>query len=130
LTTRHIKAINTTKAQILIASTHYSSDRSLLIVKLVLKNAGKSTWLQRPSFAGQVTVAVRTDPLDSSDFRELPRSPIPHNVKPGEEVTVDLRLPVTPDDLQQKWFVDLVAENCFWFSSHGTSSAAIVLSES
>lgn len=114
-----------TRAEVSILEAKIDEHQSQLSARVKLKNTGETLWLHKARTAGWVTVAVRTDPLGGDAFQELARTRLPRDINPGEEITLELilRLPVNYKD--STWYVDLVNEEIFWFSTRGTVAAPL-----
>jgi hypothetical protein len=85
-------------------------------VTVRIENRGVFTW----SSAGENPVNLGMRWRRRADNRLLPqepRWPLPHEVAPGEEITlaVSLEAPSSPGDYELEW--DMVQENVAWFSS-------------
>lgn len=100
-----------------------------IIVRLLLANTGNTVWLHESTTTGMVTVAVRSDPLNDKNFLELPRQKLPHNVFPGEHLSLDLDLHLPDTYYDVTWYVDLVNEGLFWFSTRGTDPVNLIIPE-
>jgi SAM-dependent methyltransferase len=122
-TSRDHKAL--TRAEIAIKAVNLQSDKSSLVVTVRLKNTGETTWLSRAIGYGWVTVAVRSDPIGGPHFHELSRFNLPGPVDPGAELILDLCLSMPQIASRKSWYIDLVNENLFWFSSRDTKPARL-----
>jgi hypothetical protein len=62
------------------------------------------------------------------EFQEAePRTSIPRNIDPGETFVLDVTVTLPDAKRGDRWFVDLVNEQFFWFSKKGSEPAEVVL---
>ena len=99
----------------------------LLVVRAV--NRGAETWrAASPSGIGQVRVGVQLvdgeGHLVSKDYH---REPLPHDVAPGQEVTVQCRCGVPLGPGRRGLKVDLVVEGVTWFEAVGSAAPVVML---
>lgn len=97
-------------------------------LRATLRNAGPSVWLAAPrEFGGQVVLGLKLCAADGTVLTDaLPRAALPHDVAPGEAVTLThaFRLP---------WFeagayllrLDPVAESVGWFEQFGSPPVSV-----
>jgi len=92
------------------------SARGIITVPLTLVNKGQMTW---PA-SGVLPIDISYHWLSAKDdvylFFEGLRTPLPHDVAPGETLSVNaiVQAPPRPGDYRLQW--DLVHENVTWFS--------------
>ncbi len=95
-------------------------------VRVRLLNRGVTAWRHRPAAAGYVTAALHQDVPGGPAFREgAPRGRLPRTILPEQDVVLDLtyRLPGCPGG--GPWYVNLVNEGHFFFSTRGTTPALV-----
>jgi SAM-dependent methyltransferase len=99
------------------------------IDRLRITNAGSVTWKARGRrFGGQVTVGLKVCDARGEVLREdLGRTPLPHDVVPGEEIEIEMTvaglLPTGHSGLRY----DMVVEGVTWFEFQGSPCAKRVL---
>lgn len=116
------------RAGITVLDTHFDAARRQVKLRLQLHNQGETVWLTKRQYGGYVTIAFRQGRLGAADFLEaIPRCQLPRPVSPGETLVMeaDYLLPETCSDAP--WWVDLVNEDHFWFSTRGTIAARVTL---
>lgn len=90
--------------------------------RLRVKNAGTVIWRARGRrFGGQTTVGLKVCDAGGNVLREdLGRTPLPHDVAPGESIDVDMR--VAGDLVTGRYDLryDMVVEGVTWFEFHGS----------
>lgn len=125
LTTRNHS--DDTRANIVVRSINWDTDNLFLQVEVDITNTGKTTWLHQAHGHGWVTVAIRSATL-GGDFVELERSPLPRSIEPGENVRLFIARKLPENYREVQWYVDLVNEEMFWFSTRGTDAVPISIS--
>jgi 2-polyprenyl-3-methyl-5-hydroxy-6-metoxy-1,4-benzoquinol methylase len=117
-----------TLAQIEVQDVDVDRDNLSAQVAVRLLNIGETTWLQDPTIAGGVTVALRQETPESTGYREaMPRHQLPDDIAPGSSVVLKLEYQIPQDYDKAPWYLDLVNEQYYWFSSRGTEPARIEL---
>jgi ubiquinone/menaquinone biosynthesis C-methylase UbiE len=90
--------------------------------RLRITNAGSVTWKARGRrFGGQVTCGLKVCTPAGEPVREdLGRTPLPHDVAPGEtiEVAVTVAGALSPGRYELRY--DMVVEGVTWFEFHGS----------
>jgi SAM-dependent methyltransferase len=90
--------------------------------RLRITNAGTVTWKARGRrFGGQVTCGLKICSADGEVLREdLGRTPLPHDVAPGEEIEIEMRVAgVAPGRYVLRY--DMVVEGVTWFEFLGSA---------
>ena len=102
----------------------------VLVVRAV--NRGASAWhAATRSGIGQVSVGVQlVDAEGRLTSRDYHREPLPHDVAPGQAVTVSCRCALPPGPGRRGIKVDLVAEGMTWFEAAGSSAPILMLNDS
>jgi SAM-dependent methyltransferase len=103
-------------------------DRAAGIARLQVRfaNRGDTAWLAASRGAGWVSIALRRGEPGSPGFLEgESRHRLPRTLPPGEEVVLDLAFRLPAGSFDDTWYLDLVNEDVFWFSSRGTRAAAV-----
>jgi SAM-dependent methyltransferase len=126
LTTRNHPSDTT--AEIRILSVILYAEQQYFDLEIELTNTGKTVWLDRSKERGWVTIAVRSEKLGDQNFTELPRNNLPKSVYPGERLRLKFRYALPKDYTEVNWYIDLVNEGIFWFSTCGTLHAALKIS--
>jgi SAM-dependent methyltransferase len=90
--------------------------------RLRIRNTGSVTWKARGRrFGGQVTCGLRVLDAEGRIVREdLGRTPLPHDVAPGETIAIDMTV---AGGLEAGVYVlryDMVVEGVTWFELHGS----------
>jgi len=116
-----------TSGEIYVLGAELSPAGDRLSVNVELANTGKTTWLAEATMKGWVTLALRTDPMDSPDFVEFPRHRLPYAVAPGDVVELIVEYELPADFTEREWFFDLVNEEVFWFSSQGSAPTQLAV---
>jgi SAM-dependent methyltransferase len=100
-----------------------------LVVRAV--NRGAATWPAISSSGiGQVSVGVQLVDADAKLVsRDYHREPLPHDVAPGQTVTVTCRCAPPPGAGRRGLKVDLVAEGVTWFEAAGTTAPVLMLND-
>jgi SAM-dependent methyltransferase len=86
-------------------------------------NAGDVIWRARGRrFGGQVTLGVKVFGSDGQLLREdLGRTPLPHDVAPGENVTVTVPIQGVLPAGMYELRIDMVVEGVTWFEFQGST---------
>ncbi len=110
-----------TEAEIVLLGQVVDALASRASLKAQLVNRGETVWLPGTfPRTGCVTVALFQGTVGGPQFRESAiRHPLPRAVLPGEQLILDLSWPLPPGYEQAPWYLDLVSEHLFWFSSRG-----------
>ena len=97
-------------------------DGRQLVLQLTVENAGSSFWPTAASYpfpTGAVTIAPYLAG-ERGERVELPRTPLPHSLRPGESARLVVRVPRELAAGHAEIRVDLVREGVHWFSEHGS----------
>jgi SAM-dependent methyltransferase len=116
-------------ARIEVLQARVDSPAKKAYVKVRLVNTGKTLWLRerRPPL-GFVTVSLYQGKPGGPGFREAhPRHPLPQAVAPGQTLTLETTYSLPEDYQRAPWYLDLVNEHYYWFSSRGTVPAEVEL---
>jgi ubiquinone/menaquinone biosynthesis C-methylase UbiE len=91
--------------------------------RLRITNAGTVTWKARGRrFGGQVTCGLKICSEAGDVLREdLGRTSLPHDVAPGEQITVDIAVAGELGPGRYLLRYDMVVEGVTWFESQGSS---------
>ena len=93
--------------------------------QIVVRNSGDVIWRARGrGYGGEVTAGVKVCSEDGTVLRDdLGRTPLPHDMAPGEEVRLDVRIPgrLAPGRYLLKY--DMVVEYVTWFEQYGSLPA-------
>lgn len=123
--TRDPEAKTSASIQVVTCERDFEARKAHLKVRL--SNTGETTWLNNRGFkAGYVTLSLHQGKPGSAECREAhPRHLLPQPVAPGHQLLMDavFDLPEAPD--RAPWYVDLLNEHHFWFSSRGTVPAEV-----
>jgi SAM-dependent methyltransferase len=115
-----------TEAEIEVLESALDRTSGIALLKVRLLNRGETAWLVGSHGAGWVSIALRRGEIGSADFLEgESRHRLPRTLAPGEAVVMDLSFRLRPDTFDGPWFLDLVNEGAFWFSSRGTRAATV-----
>ena len=97
--------------------------------RLRVRNAGTVTWKARGRrFGGQVTCGLKVYAPNGDLLREdLGRTPIPHDVHPGEECVIEIKVPGALETGTYQLKYDMVVEGVTWFESQGSPCPQRVL---
>lgn len=114
-----------TRARIEVLSMHRGGEGRAAL-RLRLTNTGRTLWLDGERRVGQVRLALRSERLEDRLEAE-PRHDLPRAVRPGETIEGEWAFTLTEDHERHRWYVDLVNEGLFWFSSRGTDPAPVEL---
>jgi SAM-dependent methyltransferase len=95
-------------------------------LKVRLINRGETAWLAGSHGVGWISIALRRGEVGSPGLVEAAsRRRLPRTLPPGEEVVMNLNFRLPADSFEDAWFLDLVNEEVFWFSSRGTRAPAV-----
>jgi ubiquinone/menaquinone biosynthesis C-methylase UbiE len=125
-TTRELSA--RTQAQITILDAQMDKAMPSVKVKVKLVNTGETVWLHSVPIrerGGYVTVPLFTVLENGQKLEGQPRACLSRNVKPGEEIVLDLTYVLPEGTGDRIWAVDLIDEMLFWFSDRGTKPAVV-----
>jgi hypothetical protein len=97
--------------------------------RLRITNAGTVTWKARGRrFGGQVTCGLKVCDLQGAILREdLGRTPLPHDVAPGEAVDIESSVVGVLPSGQYVLRYDMVVEGVTWFEFQGSPCVRRVL---
>lgn len=116
-----------TEAEIDIVERHLDESERQVNLHLRFHNTGETIWLPSGD-RGAVQIALRTGEPGSAEFFEVEsRCQLSAAVPPGTTVDVEATFPLPPDFRRNEWFVDLVNEQLFWFSTRGSQAAPVGL---
>ena len=89
--------------------------------RLRIRNTGSVIWRARGRrFGGQVTCGLKVCTLDGEVIREdLGRTPLPHDVRPGEEIAIEMTIGGLPAGRYELRY-DMVVEGVTWFEFQGS----------
>jgi ubiquinone/menaquinone biosynthesis C-methylase UbiE len=108
-------------AAIEILEVRHADGEARCDVTVRLVNTGPTAWLSGAGL-GRVTLALRQQTQSDSPVVEAsPRSPLPRLVAPREEVTMSVGFLLPAGSERETWFVDLISEGNYWFSSRGVA---------
>ena len=98
-----------------------------LIARVTARNSGDSRWLATADpMGGRVSLGSKLfDPAGALVSDALGRTPLPHDVDPGEQVTVECAIPLS-DGLAPGAYrlrFNLVNEGIGWFEQYGSGAA-------
>lgn len=118
-----------TRARIELLDMHFCKISSTLRLKVKLFNCGKTRWLNKSDTGnGFVTLALYQGKYSKSDFREAePRNNLPEEVLPGQYIEFEASYKMPEDCQEQPWYLDLINEGYFWFSSRQTLPLRIII---
>jgi hypothetical protein len=88
------------------------------IAHLSLENAGTATWRSRAEDGVQASFHW-LDPLGNPIVWDGPRTPLPHEVAPGEHVALTVAVTAPRPPGRYRLAFDLVEEHRFWFAEVG-----------
>ena len=90
--------------------------------RLRIRNTGSVTWKARGRrFGGQVTLGLKVcDARDEVLREDLGRTPLPHDVGPGEEIAVEMTVAGLLPSGHYRLRYDMVVEGVTWFEFHGS----------
>lgn len=95
-------------------------------ISVKLRNEGDLTWYHNSSRSHLVKIGVWVTAEDGRNLTGEPiRFSIPRDMKPGNEVVLDLDLPPIEEKGSFRLHVDLVKENYYWFRDKGSPLLAI-----
>jgi SAM-dependent methyltransferase len=117
-----------TEAEIEVLESALDRASGIARLKVRLVNRGETAWLAEAASrgVGWVSIALRRGEPGSPRFLEgASRHRLPRTLPPGEEVVLDVTFRLPADSFAGAWFLDLVNEEVFWFSSRGTRAAAV-----
>jgi SAM-dependent methyltransferase len=97
-----------------------TEDGRRLSLQVQLRNTGDTDWQTGPFGHGAVTVGPYV-PLPDGSRRELPRTPLPRAVQPGDGLPIEIVVPLDAAGDVDKIAVDCVREGIAWFSDLGSS---------
>jgi hypothetical protein len=105
-----------------------SADAESFRLRLRLTNAGDTIWLaEPPETRGTVSVGVQlVDATGAVADRDYLRIPLPKDVTPGETVEIEAVV-ARPAGRDDRFAVDLVAEEICWFVTHGSKPLVFAL---
>ena len=89
---------------------------------LRIRNTGDVTWKARGRrFGGQVTCGLKVCTVQGEVLREdLGRTPLPHDVHPGEEFVIEINVPGALETGSYQLRYDMVVEGVTWFEFQGS----------
>jgi 2-polyprenyl-3-methyl-5-hydroxy-6-metoxy-1,4-benzoquinol methylase len=125
-TTKDVSA--RTEAQITILNAQIDKSIQSITVKVKLVNTGDTVWLHSVLLSdrgGFVTVPLFSRLENGQRIEAEPRARLPWNVRPGEEVVLDLTFLLPEGSGDRIWAVDMIDEELFWFSDRGTIPAVV-----
>jgi hypothetical protein len=94
--------------------------------RVSVENAGTATWRSRG--AGGVQASFHwLDPLGNPIIWDGPRTPLPHDVAPGERVEIELAVSAPRPPGAYRLSFDLVEEHRFWFGEVGCTPLEVEL---
>ncbi|MBN1484252.1 MAG: class I SAM-dependent methyltransferase [Chloroflexia bacterium] len=94
-----------------------------LVEQVSVANEGDVIWRAR-GLAGQVSCGLKICREDGQLVRDdLGRTPLPHDVAPGEEVRLELHIPVSLEPGPYLLKYDMVVEYVAWFEQRGSLPA-------
>jgi SAM-dependent methyltransferase len=97
--------------------------------RLRIENVGTVTWKARGRrFGGQVTLGLKVCTTDGEIVREdLGRTPLPHDVAPAAEVTLDIGVDGVLPAGHYHLRYDMIVEGVIWFEFDGSPCAVCSL---
>lgn len=114
-----------TAGEIAIKSGGIEPQTRMAKLTLALKNTGETVWLPARTGRGGVTLALRRGAPGAADFQEAPyRYRLPE-VLPQDLIVVNAQYSIPPGAPLDGWTLDLISEECFWFSTFGSEPATI-----
>lgn len=115
------------RAELEQVSSALQHDEDPVVLRLAVTNAGRCWWPvhEDPLTPGKVTLGPYAEP-DGARV-ELPRAQLPHGVRSGETVELDLVLPQDAVADVERIKVDLVREGIAWFSELGSEPLELEL---
>ncbi len=91
--------------------------------QVVVSNTGDVIW-RAQGLAGQVSCGVKTCTEDGHVLRDdVGRTPLPHDLAPGAQVQLELRIQAPRDPGRYLLKYDMVAEYVAWFEQCGSPTA-------
>ncbi len=95
------------------------------IDRLRVTNRGTVAWKARGRrFGGQVTCGLKVCNVEGQILREdLGRTPLPRDVSPGEETTIDIEVAAGLSPGEYRLRYDMVVEGVIWFEFQGSPCA-------
>ena len=104
------------------AITARSGDR--VVDRLRVRNIGGVTWKARGRrFGGQVTCGLKVfDEAGTLVRDDLARTPLPHDVVPGEEVELEMIVEASLAPGRYRLQYDMVVEGVTWFEHQGSAT--------
>lgn len=103
-----------------------------LELRVGLSNTGDTRWLSgAPERRGTTQLGAQLHRAGSGAGpgidAEWSRTPLPHDVAPGEQVTLDLALPAIDEPGEYRIVLDVIAEHVCWFGERGSPTAEVAL---
>jgi SAM-dependent methyltransferase len=98
-----------------------------VVIWLEVTNDGQAFWPSETNFPfpeGTVMVGPYLGQA-GPDRVELPRTPLPHGVRPGETVSIAVIVPAEALGAADRVTIDLVREGIAWFGELGTEPVAV-----
>jgi SAM-dependent methyltransferase len=115
-----------TLAEIEVLDAKFNFTARRLTCRVRLRNTGKTLWVHEPRRGGFVTMTVRQGEFGTPSFAEaLYRYMLPQEVLPGQELVVDVPFELPKGNLDKPWYLDLVNEGVFWFSTRGSKAVEL-----
>jgi SAM-dependent methyltransferase len=100
-------------------------------LRVALQNTGKTTWLHRPGKPGHVRLGLRQGEPGAGRFREAPtRDSLPGAIAPKEKLEGEWLFHLPEAYQRGPWYLDLVNDTHYWFSSRGTVAVKVLSSSS
>jgi 4-amino-4-deoxy-L-arabinose transferase-like glycosyltransferase len=97
-------------------------------LSVLVKNVSEAAWsgCQRGPAKYQIYLGSRwRTSVDQSWAREEARSPLPHDLAPGESATIKLLLTAPPAPGDYSFALDLVQEQVSWFGERGSAKKSV-----
>ena len=122
-TTANFRALTLGEVHLIDLGHDKNTRRARLQVKLA--NRGETTWLHPAPDArsGYVTLALAQK--DPRHREALNRCPLPRRLPPGEELVMEAMFDLPEGYQERPWYLDLVNESMFWFSSRGMATVEV-----
>ncbi len=114
------------RAQIVIAQSQERVPAGQdLIDRVVVRNSGDVIWRARGhGYGGEVNAGVKVCAEDGTVLRDdLGRTSLPHDMAPGEEACLEVRIPGRLDPGRYLLKYDMVVEYVAWFEQYGSLPA-------
>ncbi len=86
-------------------------------IKIEITNTSDFTWRSSGENMVRIGYHYYGQDVDYSDYDQTARTPLPHNVEPGESVTVEVLINDITHSGTYVLQIDPVLEGYFWFSS-------------